>query len=58
MFCTAYGHLVANLEIDLNPILDSIQIRLLSFQKAFKHVYFVLQRLFLMPQGRAPPLFA
>jgi len=58
MFCTAYGHLVANLEIDLNPILDRIQIRLLSFQKAFKHVYFVLQRLFLTPQGRAPPLFA
>ena len=58
MFCTAYGHLVANLEIDLNPILDRIQIRLMSFQKAFKHVYFVLQRLFLTPQGRAPPLFA
>ena len=58
MFCTAYGHLVANLEIDLNPILDRIQIRLMSFQKVFKHVYFVLQRLFLTPQGRAPPLFA
>ncbi|MNR83164.1 hypothetical protein D3C72_139370 [compost metagenome] len=58
MFCTAYGHLVTNLEIDLNPILDRIQIRLMSFQKAFKHVYFVLQRLFLTPQGRAPPLFA
>ncbi|MEK5773159.1 DUF2946 domain-containing protein, partial [Acinetobacter variabilis] len=22
------------------------------------HVYFALQRLFLLPQGRAPPLFA
>ena len=58
MFCTAYGHLVANLEIDLNPILDRIQIRLISFQKVFKHVYFALQRLFLTPQGHAPPLFA
>lgn len=55
MFCTAYGHLVANLEVDLNPILDRIQIRLMSFQKALKHVYFVLQRLFLTPQGHAPP---
>ncbi len=56
-YCTVMGHLVLPPELNLNPILDRIQIRLVAFQKAFKHVYFVLHRLFLLPQGRAPPLF-
>ena len=45
-------------ELEIKEILDRIQVRLVAFQKAFRHVYFVLQRLFLLPQGRAPPLFA
>jgi len=58
LFCTAYGHLSTHLDINVTVVLDRIQIRLIAFQKTFKHVYFVLQRLFLTPQGRAPPLFA
>lgn len=58
IYCTVYGHVVANFDFEIKQVLDRIQIRLLAFQKAFKHIYFVLQRLFLMPQGRAPPLFA
>ena len=58
LFCTVYGHLSTHLELNVNAVLDRIQIRLIAFQKAFKHVYFILQRLFLTPQGRAPPLFA
>ena len=45
-------------ELEVKEVLVRIQVRLLAFQKAFKHVYFVLQRLFLIPQGRAPPIFA
>ncbi|PJG44509.1 hypothetical protein XA39_01805 [Acinetobacter tandoii] len=58
MFCTVYGHLIANLNLEIKEVFERLQIRLLTFQKAFKHVFFVLQRLFLSPQGRAPPLFA
>jgi len=55
-YCTVYGNLVLPPELEVIEILDKIQIRLIAFQKAFKHVYFVLQRLFLLPQGRAPPV--
>lgn len=57
-YCTVLGHLILPPELDLQPVVDRIQVRLIAFQKAFRHVYFVLQRLFLLPQGRAPPLFA
>ena len=57
-YCTVLGHLILPPELNLKPILDRIQVRLIAFQKAFKHVYYVLHRLFLLPQGRAPPLFA
>ncbi|OTG63898.1 DUF2946 family protein [Acinetobacter silvestris] len=57
-YCTVYGNLVLPPDLDIKPVLDRIQVRLIAFQKAFRHVYFVLQRLFLIPQGRAPPLFA
>lgn len=58
IFCTVYGHLVSNLNLGVKEVFQRFQIRLLTFQKNFKHVFFVLQRLFLNPQGRAPPLFA
>lgn len=57
-YCTVYGNLVLPPELDIKPILDRIQVRLIAFQKAFAHVWFVLQQLFLIPQGRAPPLWA
>ena len=57
IFCTVYGHLVSHLNLGITEVFQRFQIRLLTFQKNFKHVFFVLQRLFLNPQGRAPPLF-
>lgn len=57
-YCTVYGNLVLPPELEVKEVLVRIQVRLFAFQKAFSHVYFVLQRLFLLPQGRAPPLFA
>lgn len=56
-YCTVYGNLVLPPDLELKEVLDRIQIRLVAFQKTFSHVWFVLQRLFLLPQGRAPPLF-
>lgn len=58
IYCKVYGHLVAFLDLEIKEVFERLQIRLMAFQKAFKHIYFVLQRLFLIPQGRAPPLFA
>lgn len=57
-YCTVYGHLILPPELDVKEILVRIQVRLLAFQQAFRHVYYALQRLFLLPQGRAPPVFA
>jgi len=57
-YCTVYGNLVLPPELEVKEVLDRIQVRLLAFQKTFGHVWFVLQRLFLIPQGRAPPTFA
>ena len=57
-YCTVYGNLVLPPELNIKEVLVRIQIRLLAFQKTFSHVWFVLQRLYLLPQGRAPPIFA
>ena len=57
-YCTVYGNLVLPPELDIKEVLDRIQIRLAAFQQAFTQVWFALQRLFLLPQGRAPPLLA
>ena len=58
IYCKVYGHVVAFIDLDIKEVFERLQIRLIAFQKTFKHIYFVLQRLFLIPQGRAPPLFA
>ncbi|MCU4414992.1 DUF2946 family protein [Acinetobacter sp. WU_MDCI_Axc73] len=57
-YCTVYGNLVLPPELEVKEVLVRIQIRLLAYQQAFRHIYFALQRLFLLPQGRAPPVFA
>jgi len=54
-YCTIYGNLHLPPEIDLKEILVRIQVRLLAYSESFKHIYFELQRLYLLPQGRAPP---
>ncbi|MGN5755711.1 DUF2946 family protein [Acinetobacter calcoaceticus] len=57
-YCTVYANLVLPPEFGVKEVLVRIQVRLVAYQQAFRHVYFALQRLFLLPQGRAPPLFA
>jgi len=58
-YCVVYGNLVMPPEIGIKEILVRIHVRLIAFVEAFQHIYFLLQRLFLLPQGRAPPvLFA
>lgn len=54
-YCTIYGNLHLPPELDLKEVLVRIQVRLLAYSESFKHVYFELQRLYLLPQGRAPP---
>jgi hypothetical protein len=54
-YCTVYGDLVMPPELGVQEVFDRLNIRLITFEKAHKHIYFELQKLFLMPQGRAPP---
>lgn len=57
-YCTVFGNLILPPELNVKEVFVRLNIRLIAFQKAFKHIYFDLQRLFLLPQGRAPPLFS
>jgi len=57
-YCTVYCTLVLPPDLEVKDVLDRIQVRLLAFENAFKHVWFVLQRLLLIPQVWAPPLLA
>ena len=56
-YCTVYGNLVLPPVLEIKEVLDKVQVRLIAFQQTYRHVWFALQRLFLLPQGRAPPLF-
>ena len=57
-YCKVFGNLVLPPELEVTEVFVRIQVRLIAFVRSFAHVWFALQRLFLLPQGRAPPLFA
>ena len=54
-YCTFYANLILPPEIGIKETLVRIQIRLLAYVQTFRHVYFDLQQLYLIPQSRAPP---
>ena len=54
-YCVVYGHLMLPPDFQLEVIVLRTQLRLLAFAQQHQHLYFVLQRLYLIPQGRAPP---
>ena len=57
-YCTVYGHLVLPPELGgAKQVLVRILIRLVAYQQEFQHIFLLLQRLFLLPLGRAPPQF-
>jgi hypothetical protein len=55
-YCTVYGDLVLPFKFGIDEVIDKIQVKLSFYKAAYQHVYFALQRLYLLPQGRAPPL--
>ncbi|EXC28648.1 hypothetical protein J536_1460 [Acinetobacter sp. 809848] len=57
-FCTVFANLTTGLDFSLEEVFDRLFVRMLAFERNFQHIYFALQRLYLLPQGRAPPLFA
>lgn len=57
-YCTVYANLVLPPEANIKEVLTKISVQFIWLQQQFEHVYFALQRLFLLPQGRAPPAFA
>ncbi|NHC04207.1 DUF2946 domain-containing protein [Acinetobacter sp. 187] len=57
-YCKVFAQQVLPPEFDLVMIIDRIQVKLLAIKQATLHIYFALQRLFLTPQGRAPPVLA
>lgn len=54
-YCKVYGDIVMPPDFGIQEVIDRIHVRFSIFVRLYKHVYFELQRLFLMPQGRAPP---
>lgn len=54
-YCVVYSHILPLPDIDIKHILIRLQVRFVAFQQSVLHVYFELQRLYLLPQGRAPP---
>ena len=54
-YCKVYGDIVMLPDFGIQEVIDRIHVRFSIFVRLYKHVYFELQRLFLMPQGRAPP---
>lgn len=55
-FCTVFSHLTPALDVSFATILIRHQLGLWGFKRTVQHLFFVLLRLFLSPQGRAPPL--
>ena len=55
-YCTVYGNLVLPPDAEVKEVLAKISVQFIWLQQQFAHVYFALQRLFLLPQGRAPPV--
>ncbi|WP_298144421.1 DUF2946 domain-containing protein [uncultured Acinetobacter sp.] len=55
-YCTVHADTVLPLNLNVDQVIDRIQVRYLAFIQNHKQIYFALQRLFLMPQGRAPPI--
>lgn len=54
-FCFFYGHLVAPPTLGIKEVFVRLQVRFLHLYQVFIAFFFSLQRLFLIPQGRAPP---
>lgn len=58
LYCTVYAHLFSGLALSIIQVMRALRVRLLGFKQRFQAVYFALQRLYLSPQGRAPPSLA
>ena len=54
-YCTVYADLVIPFDLGVNEVFEHIQIKLSSYRTAYWHVYYSLQALYVLPQGRAPP---
>lgn len=57
-YCTVFANLTTGLDFSIEEVFDRLYVRMLAFQRNFQHIYFALQRLYLLPQGRAPPFVA
>lgn len=55
-YCTVYADVVLSFKFGIDEVIDKIQIKLSFYKASFRHIYFSLQRLYLLPQGRAPPI--
>lgn len=56
LYCAVLSYSLPLSDSKVKPVLIRIHLRFLAFIKRFAHVYYELLRLFLFPQGRAPPI--
>ncbi len=54
-YCTVYGDVVLPFKFGVDEVIHRIQVKLGFYKEAYRHIYFSLQWLYLLPQGRAPP---
>ena len=57
-YCTVYANVLMLVHFGVSPVLIRTQVRMLWFKRNLAYVYFYLQQLFVLPQGRAPPRLA
>lgn len=57
-YCLVYSYALPLLDTKLSYVLIRVQARLLAFADSVSHAFFKHGLLFLIPQGRAPPLLS
>lgn len=56
-FCTVYNHLIPFLDLGVKFVFIRLTLKLLAVSTAFKLRLDVIEKLFVLPQSRAPPIF-
>lgn len=57
-YCLVYSYALPLLDTKLSYVLIRVQARLIAFADSVSHAFFKRGLLFLIPQGRAPPLLS
>lgn len=57
-YCFVYGHISVLTPFGIKEVFDYLKVKYLLILDIFLNFFFLLRNLFLIPQGRAPPIFS